>query len=218
MKALSTKTGPPICVGLLENDPLRLVGFRTVFDQLPGVQAVAMSVSQVTESDEVDVAILGDRFPQFFDTIVHLKACRPNLKIVATGTRTDDESILKAIVYGAKGYVDEAASSTDLMQAIQTVCGGSIWAPRRVLSLLIERSGEMLRQRQACSSNITSRERQVLRMLVEGRSNKEIASPLGIEVRTVKAHVAKLMRKVGARNRISLSVQAIRCSLISAQQ
>jgi DNA-binding NarL/FixJ family response regulator len=57
---------------------------------------------------------------------------------------------------------------------------------------------------------------QVLGMLVEGRSNKEIGLPLGIEERTVKAHVAKLMRKVGARNRIALSVEAIRHSLVTA--
>ena len=63
---------------------------------------------------------------------------------------------------------------------------------------------------------MTSRERQVLEMLVEGRSNKEIAVPLGIEERTVKSHVAILMRKVGVQNRISLSVQAIKHSLVSA--
>ncbi len=64
---------------------------------------------------------------------------------------------------------------------------------------------------------ITLREKQVLEMLVEGRSNKEIANPLGIEERTVKAHVAKLMRKFGVQNRIRLSVHAINHSLVSAR-
>ena len=60
----------------------------------------------------------------------------------------------------------------------------------------------------------TERERDVLEMLVAGRSNKEIGSALGIEERTVKAHVAKLMRKVGVQNRIALSVHAITHSLL----
>src|SRR5438552_2745958 len=61
----------------------------------------------------------------------------------------------------------------------------------------------------------TDRETQVLKMLVEGRSNKEIGTPLGIGERTVKAHVAKLMRKVGVENRVALTVHAITHSLVS---
>ena len=61
----------------------------------------------------------------------------------------------------------------------------------------------------------TDRETQVLKMLVEGRSNKEIGVPLGIRDRTVKAHVAKLMRKVGVENRVALTVHAITHSLVS---
>ena len=62
---------------------------------------------------------------------------------------------------------------------------------------------------------LTDREREVLEMLVVGRSNKEIGGTLGIEERTVKAHVAKLLRKVGVQNRIALSVYAITHSLVS---
>jgi DNA-binding NarL/FixJ family response regulator len=58
------------------------------------------------------------------------------------------------------------------------------------------------------------REKEVLKMLVAGRSNKEIAAPLGIEERTVKAHVAEMMRKLGVRNRIALSVHAITDSIV----
>ena len=63
----------------------------------------------------------------------------------------------------------------------------------------------------------TDREKEVLEMLVAGRSNKEIGAALGIEERTVKAHVAKLMRKVGVQNRIALSVHAITHSLVTAK-
>ena len=63
----------------------------------------------------------------------------------------------------------------------------------------------------------TDREKEVLELLVAGRSNKEIGSALGIEERTVKAHVAKLMRKVGVQNRIALSVHAITHSLVTAK-
>jgi len=64
-------------------------------------------------------------------------------------------------------------------------------------------------------ANVTEREKQVLKMLVAGLSNKEIGRPLGIVERTVKAHIAKMMRKVGVHNRIELSVHAVTHSLVS---
>jgi DNA-binding NarL/FixJ family response regulator len=212
----SSVNAPNICICLLESDPLRVVGFLSILDRVPGFQVTAMSVSEIVATQGVDIAVIGNRSPRFFETMAQLKTNCPKVRVVVTGRNGDDETVLKAIVYGAKGYVDEAAPATDLVQAIHTVYQGSIWGSRRVLSMFIDRSGDLLRNRQACSSNITTREMQVLGMLVEGRSNKEIGVPLGIEERTVKAHVAKLMRKVGARNRISLSVEAIKHSLVTA--
>jgi DNA-binding NarL/FixJ family response regulator len=67
------------------------------------------------------------------------------------------------------------------------------------------------------SPSFTDREKQVLELLVAGCSNKEIGSPLGIAERSVKAHVAKMMRKVGVQNRIALSVHALTHSLVIAK-
>ena len=73
---------------------------------------------------------------------------------------------------------------------------------------------ELMRAFSDRSATFTPREREVLEILVKGRSNREIGRPLGIKVRTVKSHVAKLMRKLGVRNRIALSTYAIAHSLI----
>jgi DNA-binding CsgD family transcriptional regulator len=110
-------------------------------------------------------------------------------------------AILNALSAGAKSCVDEAASVGELVRAIRTVLTGSVWAPRRVLSMFVDqpyRSSEhsLYENRRP----FTSREKEVLRMLVAGSSNKEIAAPLGIEERTVKAHAAKLLRNVGVSN------------------
>src|SRR5205807_404238 len=142
----------------------------------------------------------------------------PDLRIIVTGSGVDEETILKAIASGAKGYVDEAASPAEFVQAIRVVNQGSVWAPRHVLSVFIERvSTSPGRIFPAGRVTFTDREKEVLEMLVAGRSNKEIGAALGIEERTVKAHVAKLMRKVGVQNRIALSVHAITHSLVTAK-
>ena len=209
----------PIRIAVVESDPLRFVGFRALFDSESDFELVAASLSDIGALPGIDLVLLGSRSGQnLFDVMASLKAARPDLRIIVTGSGMDEETILKAIASGAKGYVDEAASPAEFVQAIRVVNQGSVWAPRHVLSMFIERvTSSPGRIFPAGRVTFTDREKEVLEMLVAGRSNKEIGSALGIEERTVKAHVAKLMRKVGVQNRIALSVHAITHSLVSAK-
>ena len=210
---------PLIRIAVVESDPLRFVGFRALFDTEPDLELVSASLSDLGQLQAIDLVLLGNRSGQnLYDIMASMKAIRPDLRIIVTGSGMDDESVLKAIAAGAKGYVDEAASPAEFIQALRIVHQGSVWAPRRVLSTFIERvSASPGRIFPAGRITFTDREKEVLEMLVAGRSNKEIGSALGIEERTVKAHVAKLMRKVGVQNRIALSVHAITHSLVTAK-
>jgi DNA-binding NarL/FixJ family response regulator len=212
----SKQVKPPIIhIAVVEDNPLRLMGFRSILDPVPDFRLTAMSVSAI----QADIAILGNHAGvKFFETMANLRALHPGLRVLVTGSGMDDQSILQALMSGAKGYVDEAAPSSQLVQAIYGVAGGSIWAPRHVISMLVESSSDLIRRNfRPVDVSLTCREKQVLTMLVEGCSNKEIGNPLGIEERTVKAHVSKMMRKMGVRNRIALSVHAVRCSLVPVQ-
>jgi DNA-binding NarL/FixJ family response regulator len=223
MKATAVKAAPTkkslIRIAVVESDPLRFVGFRALFDTEPDFELLSATLPDITTMADLDLVLLGNRSGQnLFDVMASLKATRPDLRILVTGAGMDEETILKAIACGAKGYVDEAASPAEFVQAIRVVHQGSVWAPRRVLSMFIERvSSAPGRIFPAGRVTFTDREKEVLEMLVAGRSNKEIGAALGIEERTVKAHVAKLMRKVGVQNRIALSVHAITHSLVSAK-
>jgi DNA-binding NarL/FixJ family response regulator len=211
---------PRIRVAIIEPDPLRLVGFRALFDSEPELELSSIAMDKVATEPNLDLVLLGSHGSQnLFDVIAGLKAARPDLRILISSSGADDEMILKALAAGAKGYVDEAATPEDFVQAIRIVHQGSVWAPRRVLSTFIERvTSSPGRIFPAGRVTFTDREKEVLEMLVAGRSNKEIGSALGIEERTVKAHVAKLMRKVGVQNRIALSVHAITHSLVTSSK
>lgn len=218
MKAAMAKK-PLIRLAVVESDPLRFVGFRALFDSESDFELVSATLTDISALQGIDLVLLGSRAGQnLFDVMASLKAARPDLRIIVTGSGIDEETILKAIASGAKGYVDEAATPAEFVQAIRIVNQGSVWAPRRVLSMFIERvSSSPGRIFPAGRVTFTDREKEVLEMLVAGRSNKEIGAALGIEERTVKAHVAKLMRKVGVQNRIALSVHAITHSLVTAK-
>ena len=215
----ATQKKPIIRIAVVESDPLRFVGFRALFDSEPEFELVSASVVELTGRENIDLVLLGSRSGQnLFDVMASLKAIRPDLRIIVTGAGADDETILKALAAGAKGYVDEAATPQEFVQAIRIVHQGSVWAPRRVLSIFIERvTSSPGRIFPAGRVTFTDREKEVLELLVAGRSNKEIGVALGIEERTVKAHVAKLMRKVGVQNRIALSVHAITHSMVTAK-
>ena len=209
---------PLIRIALVENDPLRVVGFRALFESESGFELVSASLPDIVGLQSIDLVLVSSCSVQkLFDLMASLKTTRPDLRIIVTGSG-DEETILKAIVAGAKGYVDEAASPAEFVQAVRVVNQGSVWAPRHVFSMFIERVGSAPgRMFPAGRASFTDREKEVLELLVAGRSNKEIGSPLGIGERTVKAHVAKLLRKVGVQNRIALSVHALTHSLVIAK-
>jgi DNA-binding NarL/FixJ family response regulator len=215
-KHTNTAKKPAIRIAVVDSDPLRFIGFRALLDGEPEFELVSATMTEIAQMADIDMIMLGSRGQQnLFDLIAGLKATRPDLRILVTGSDVDDEAVLKALAGGAKGYVDEAAPPDIFTQAIRIVNQGSIWAPRRVFSMFVDRvTSNPGRIFPAGRVTFTDREKEVLELLVAGRSNKEIGAALGIEERTVKAHVAKLMRKVGVPNRIALSVHAITHSLV----
>lgn len=221
---LTTRVKPPpentIRIAVVESDPLRFLGFRAIFSSEESFRVRAASVSSVLSSADDDIILMASSSgAAFYSAMSALKAVRPAIRIIVTGTGTSDEEILRAIAAGAKGYIAEDATPGEFKHAIREVHSGSVWAPGRVLCAFIERATASPRRvRPQGEDKISEREREVLKLLVAGRPNKEIGDALGIEERTVKAHVSQLMRKVGVQNRIALSVYAITHSLLSERE
>lgn len=140
-----------------------------------------------------------------FELIATFRQVRPQLKLIVLGNDNSPEHILRVIGAGAKGYVSLTAKDSDIRMAIEMVRDGSVWAPRKVLSRLLDRHSGSGRSA-AARPKFTKRELEVLKLLREGQPNREIAVSLGIDEGTVKAHIGRLMRKVGVSNRIALTV------------
>jgi DNA-binding NarL/FixJ family response regulator len=205
---------PFVRIAVVESDPVRLMGYRALFESEPGFNVVSSRLSEIGELESDSVVLLGNcSLQNLFDSMASMKAIRPDLRIIVTGSGAE-EMILNSLVAGAKGYVDETALPAEFLHAVRVVSQGLVWAPRHVFTMFIERSTAPGRMSPSGRAALTSREKDVLQLLVGGRSNREIGSPLGIQERTVKAHVAKLMRKVGVHNRIALSVHAVTHSLV----
>jgi DNA-binding NarL/FixJ family response regulator len=216
MKAVQTlKT--PIRVAVADCDPLRLVGLRTLLGSESEFEVSSVPLSETTARHDIDIVLVWNHAgKKVFEVMAGLRARHLQTPIIVLGHRMDDETVYKAITYGAKGCVEEGASAAEFARAFRAVHEGSVWVPRRVLSMFVERNNVIEGHNFPHSRRVfTSREKEVLKLLVAGHSNKEIGTPLGIQERTVKAHVAKLMRKVGVQNRIALSIHAITHSLVT---
>jgi two-component system nitrate/nitrite response regulator NarL len=207
---------PVIRIAVVDSDTLRFFGLRAILESEPGFELVYASLSDMDRLDRIDVILLGNRRNEdSFHDVVRLKASYPALQIIVMGSGMSEETILKALASGIKGHVGEAASAAEIVLAIRAVRQGSVWVSRLILSMFVEHATTVAtRLRSDSSAAFTAREREVLEILVKGKSNKEIGRPLGIDVRAVKAHVTKLMRKSGVRNRIALCSYAIAHSLV----
>jgi DNA-binding NarL/FixJ family response regulator len=145
-----------------------------------------------------------------------VRLARPDVRLIVIGPEDDDELVFQAIIAGARAYLGLSASPELVRRAIEVVTSGSIWAPRRLLSRLIDQLLQVPPARPvAPSAQLTPREEQVLKLILLANSTREIAHQLGIEPRTVKAYIARLMRKTGADNRVKLSISAVSQSLLA---
>ena len=104
MKAAPNKK-PVIRIAVVESDPLRFVGFHALFDSEPDFELISASLPDIGAQQKIDLVLLGNCH-NLLHVMSCLKAPRPQLRIIVTGSGMDEQTILTAIAAGAKGYVD----------------------------------------------------------------------------------------------------------------
>ena len=214
----------PIRIGLLAVEPIRVAGLASIFD-LPAEPGQAQLVPVVGLLPELlslatlkYVVVDLHTSPGGFEALDAIRQSRPDMRSIVIGPQGNDELILTAITAGARAYLDLTAGPEVVRMAIDVVTSGSIWAPRRLLSQLIDRLLQVPKVISTVTSpELTHREQQVLELLLLAQSTREIATRLGIEQRTVKAYIGRLMRKTGSDNRVKLSMSALSRSFMPSE-
>jgi DNA-binding NarL/FixJ family response regulator len=210
-----TSSREQVRMGLIATDPLRVLGLQAIFSGDNGAEVIPLSVPGALDASGVSLILIDAACTEhIFELLATFRRIRPHLRLIVLGLEEDHDYIQRIIGAGAKGYLTHTAKENEIRLAIEIVQDGSVWAPRKVLARLLESSAAETHGGNA-EPKFTEREGQVLRLLVAGSPNREIASALGIDAATVKAHVGRLMRKVGVDNRIALSVQAVNRNLLT---
>ncbi len=150
------------------------------------------------------------------EAIREIKSRNPLIKIIALTVHKSDEYVLATLDAGANGYVLKDASQRELFLAIQYVMDGKIFLSPSISEKIVEVYLENRMEGKAISAwdNLTSREREILKLIAEGYKNKDIADHLFISKKTVEKHRANLMKKLDLHNTAALTAYAIENKII----
>lgn len=151
-----------------------------------------------------------------FEATRQIKKNRPDTKVLFLTMYDDEDYLVESMEVGASGYVLKDSPATQLVAAMRDVCRGGSYLSPRMLSQLVDdfRSRIKSANRVPRFGTLTPREREVLKLLAEGNSVKEIAGDLNLSVKTVEAHKFNLMRKLDIHNKAQLVQYAIRKKII----
>lgn len=212
----------PLRLLLADDHTLVRAGLRALLDGIDGVtvvaeadngeQAVALAAEQ-----RPDIALLDITMPGMNGLAAAERILReqPGVRVLILSMHAGEEYVSQALKLGVSGYLLKDAATLELQAALEAVSAGATYLSPRLTSQLLQSRG--LQRPEQPGPALTARQAEVLRLLVLGRSVKEIAFELNISAKTVETHRAQIMERLGLRDLASLVRYAIRNGLIGAE-
>ena len=193
-------------------------GFRALLER-EGLEVVAEAADgheavRLASDLRPDVAILDFAMPLLngIDAAKEIRLRSPGTRMILLTVHTEDHYVLEALQAGVHGYVVKTQAASDLVQAIRAISGQAIYLSPTISRAVVEAYFE---KAAPPGDLLSSRERQVLQLVAEGKTTKEIAAVLGISVKTADTHRSRIMRKLDIHDKAGLVRIAIRRGLIS---
>jgi two-component system NarL family response regulator len=209
----SSATADVIRILVVEDHAVVRQGLVALLRMTPGMAVVAEAPDgkravELYRELEPDITLMDLRLPVMggVEAITEIRKYAPNARIIVLTTFDGDENIYRALQAGAQGYLLKDMSSEELMHAIRRVHSGKTSIPRLVAERLAERMA---------GPGLTARELDVLKLIVRGRSNKEIGSDLSISEATVKTHINSILSKLGVSDRTQAATSALQRGIVS---
>jgi two-component system, NarL family, response regulator NreC len=214
----------PIRILLADDHTVMRRGLRLLLESQPEFSVVAEAADgrQAVEQAEVtqpDVAVLDIAMPNLsgIEAAQRMSAALPHLSILILSMHSDEGYVLRALKAGAKGYLLKDSAEGDLIEAIKVVHQGRTFFSPEITKMLVADYVRAIRSRGAEDSYdlLTSREREILQLLAERKSNKEIAEALNLSPYTVETHRRNLQEKLNLHSLAELILYAVRKGVIS---
>jgi DNA-binding NarL/FixJ family response regulator len=216
-----------IKVLLADDHHLFREGLARILREAPGIQFVGIAANgkeavELAQAKEPDVILMDVNMPVMggLEATREIRASHPDIRILMLTISEGEEDLFDALRSGARGYLLKNASTDTLLSAIRQVHSGEAPITPAMAVKLVDEFAAMAPVRSGGSdfereiNALTDRERQVLRLVARGLSNKEIGAELTISPLTVKAHLSSILSKLGLRGRVEAAAWAIRHGLL----
>lgn len=211
----------PIKVLLADDHQIIREGLRSLVDREPDMEVIAEAENgriavELNEEHHPEVVIMDINMPDLngMEATRQIVSNTPNVKIVALSVLSDQRFITGMIKAGASGYLLKDCAFKELAQAIRTVAEGDIYLSPAISSVIREFVSEMP-DTGSPTANLTAREREVIQLIAEGKSTKDIADILYVSVKTIETHRQNIMKKLQISSVAELTKFAIREGLTS---
>jgi len=206
----------PIRVLVADDQHLVRTGFRVILESEPDLEVVGEAADGLEAVREVarlrpDVVLMDIRMPELdgLAATERIMATDEPPRVVVLTTFDQNEYVVRALRAGAYGFLLKDAPASRLLNAVRTAAAGDALIEPTITRRLVERFAAPDEEPLPASIlGLTERERDVLRLVARGLSNSEVAAELVVAETTVKSHVARLLSKLGARDRVQLAVTA----------
>jgi DNA-binding NarL/FixJ family response regulator len=196
-------------------------GLRFVLDAEPDLEVVAEAgdgaeAVEKALSDDIDLAVLDVSMPRMtgIQVAAELARRRPELRVLMLSMHDNEQYLFEALKAGASGYVLKSAADRDLVEACRATMRGEPFLYPAAVTALIRDHLELVREGAQPREILTPRELQILKLIAEAHSSKEIAQMFVISIKTVERHRANILEKLGMRDRVELTRYAIRRGLV----
>jgi DNA-binding NarL/FixJ family response regulator len=168
---------------------------------------------------EPDVVIMDVGMPMLngIEATMQIVREQPGAGVIILSMHSDESYILRGLNAGARGYLLKDSADTEVVRAVRTVAEGKPYFSPEITKTLLEDYVRLIRERGAQDSYelLTERERQVLQLIAEGKSNKEIATILNLSPYTIESHRNNLMQKLNLHNTAEIVLYAVRKAIIA---
>jgi two-component system, NarL family, response regulator NreC len=215
---------PPVRVLIADDHPLIRSGLRALLDREGEFQVVG-EASDGYEAIELatylkpEVALLDVGMPRLngIDAAQHISERIAGVRIILVSMHSDEAYVLRALKSGARGYLLKASPEADVLTAIRAVATGNAYFSPKITKLLVEEYVNEVRRRGVEDSYdlLSIREKEILQLLVAGKTNRDISDMLHISVSTVETHRTNVFQKLGVHNLPELILYAVRKGLVS---
>jgi two-component system, NarL family, response regulator NreC len=210
---------------LLADDHIVMrTGLRALLERQPNLEVVGESENgretvALAASLRPDVVVMDVGMPVLNGieaTQMIVTQC-PTIAVVILSMHADESYVMRALKAGARGYLLKDSAAADLIGAIQGISQGKSFFSPKVSRILAEDYVRVLKQKGAVDTYdlLTSREREILQLLAEGKANKEVATALNISPYTVETHRSHILQKLNLHNSAELVLYAVRKGIIS---